>query len=245
MELCQNLGNLQVGSRSDQLFNKRKAIQKQELVRRQATLSVRKRVLIVCEGEKTEPHYFNTLVDSLNLTTAEVEVCGNCGSAPLSVVNFGKQILDEDSDFDQIFFVFDRDAHTDYDSALNSIEGLQQNRKNKRNEYLAITSYPCFEVWFLMHFERFARPISAGGRRSPCENLIRILRTKPGFNGYRKGQQSHFQLLQSRLQTAKIYADQVLTQSILAGDPEHHGNPTTYVHKLVGALEDLAENQKR
>ena len=63
--LYQNSGNLQVGSRSDQLFIQKKSNTKQELVRRQATLIEWKRVLIVCEGVKTEPHYFNTLVGAM------------------------------------------------------------------------------------------------------------------------------------------------------------------------------------
>ena len=107
-----------MGSRSDQLFHKRRAKQKQELKRRNATRSARERVLIVCEGEKTEPHYFNSLINSLGLTTAEVEVCGECGSSPNSVVKFGIDKLKLDSDFDQIYFVFDKDSHTSYGSAF-------------------------------------------------------------------------------------------------------------------------------
>ena len=75
-------------------------------------------MLIVCEGEKTEPHYFKSLIAKLGLMTAEVEICGNCGSAPTSVVKFGNKKLSADPDYDLIFFVFDRDSHIDYDDAL-------------------------------------------------------------------------------------------------------------------------------
>ncbi|MBN1554064.1 MAG: RloB domain-containing protein [Phycisphaerae bacterium] len=50
-------------------------------------------VLIVCEGEKTEPQYFTLFGEKEGLigrrSFVEVEVVGKkCGSAPISVVNF-------------------------------------------------------------------------------------------------------------------------------------------------------------
>lgn len=233
-----------MGSRSSQFFNKRKAKKKQEIKRKNATLSVRERVLIVCEGEKTEPYYFASLINSLDLTAAEVKVCGECGSAPISVVEFGIKRLESDSEFDQIYFVFDRDSHTSYGSALNLIASLQKKRKFKNKSILPITSNPCFEVWFLMHFKPFSSPVTAGGGRSPCENVIKILERMPNIDKYQKGKQNLFEKLRSRLERAKQNSEQVLKQSISAGDPIHCGNPTTLVHKLVIALENLANNQK-
>ena len=46
-------------------------------------------ILIVCEGEKTEPNYFFGLRRKFNLTTVQVEIRGEeCDSSPLSVVNY-------------------------------------------------------------------------------------------------------------------------------------------------------------
>ena len=233
-----------MGSRSDQLFNKRKARQKQEYKRKKATLSARVRVLIVCEGEKTEPHYFKSLIHSLGLTTAEVEVCGECGSAPISVVRFGIEKLKLDSDFDQIYFVFDKDLHTSYGSSLNLVASLQKKRKYQNKSISPITSNPCFEVWFLMHLEAFSQPMTSGGGRSPCQNLIRILKNRAEFTDYHKGKRDLFDLLSCRLEKAKLNSEQVLKQSMSAGTSIHYGNPTTLVHKLVSALETLAKNQK-
>lgn len=233
-----------MGSRSDQLFNKRKARQKQEYKRKKATLSERARVLIVCEGEKTEPYYFNSLIHNLSLSPAQVKVYGECGSAPKSVVQFGTKKLESDSEFDQIYFVFDKDSHDSYDSALNSVTGLQKRRKYRNKSISSITSNPCFEIWFLMHFEPFSQPITGGGGKSPCENVIKILERKTNFKNYQKGNQDSFNLLSSRLGIAKLNSEQVLKQSITAGTPKHYGNPTTLVHKLVSALETLAKNQK-
>ena len=74
---------------SDDLFHKRKARRKQDLARKKARRSAYDCVLIVCEGEKTEPFYLRKLVDSLKLNTANVEVDGDSGSSPeLAGVNW-------------------------------------------------------------------------------------------------------------------------------------------------------------
>ncbi len=232
-----------MGSRSDQLFNKRKARQKQEYKRKQATLSGRPRVLILCEGEKTEPQYFRSLIYSLRLTAAEVEVCGESGSAPISIVKFGMKRLNLDPDFDQIYFVFDKDSHASYRCALNLVFGLQKQKKYVSRLISPITSNPCFEVWYLMHFEPFCRPVVASGGKSPCENVIRILEKKPYFGRYRKDKRNLFESLSSRLEIAKQNSEQVLRQCESAGTSIYYGNPTTLVHRLVIALEELARNQ--
>lgn len=48
------------------------------------------KVLIVCEGEKTEPLYFNGLRDHYRLNSTNVEVTGECGPDPLAVFNHAK-----------------------------------------------------------------------------------------------------------------------------------------------------------
>ena len=96
-----------------------------------------------------------------------------------------------------------------------------------------------------MHFEPFAKPCSAGGGKSPCGNLISILKQKPDFHDYNKGQRKHFDLLSGRLPVAKKNSKQALRQHRAVGEPENHGNPSTYVHILVGTLECMAKEQQR
>jgi hypothetical protein len=63
-----------------------------ELARRPGRRAPRASILIVCEGEKTEPSYFKALRVALRLQTAEVEVCGKeCRSDPLKVVEYAIQ----------------------------------------------------------------------------------------------------------------------------------------------------------
>ena len=46
---------------SDDLFKKKKARKLRDISRKKRTRDLYKRVLIVCEGQKTEPLYFDSL----------------------------------------------------------------------------------------------------------------------------------------------------------------------------------------
>ena len=136
---------------TDDLFHKRKAKNARRLQRRAAKRDPYAKVLIVCEGEKTEPYYFQDLRNHYGLNTANIEVCGECGSDPNSVLSFAKQRYREEKDagdvFDKVFCVFDKDAHVNYGAALNTIATVQP-----RDTFIAINSVPCFEYWLLLHF---------------------------------------------------------------------------------------------
>ena len=69
------------------------------------------RILIVCEGKKTEKNYFDRLSRLLELRNIEVT---HYNSAPISVVNGAisrKQEEENDFPFDEVWCVFDRDHH--------------------------------------------------------------------------------------------------------------------------------------
>ncbi len=107
---------------SQDLFHKRKAKTKNALARKQSRRFSYERVLIVCEGSKTEPYYFQELIDCLELNTANVVVDGSCDSSPAQVVVFAiKKYRGENktgNGFDKVFCVIDRDTHDTYDDVL-------------------------------------------------------------------------------------------------------------------------------
>ncbi len=100
---------------TDNLHHKRKAKQVSRLQRQNAKRKPYDKVLIVCEGEKTEPNYFNELKDHYEINTANIEIDGNCGSSPKSVVNHAINLYtkecDTDNGFDRVYCVFDKDSH--------------------------------------------------------------------------------------------------------------------------------------
>jgi hypothetical protein len=92
-------------------------------------------VLIVCEGEKTEPNYFEELRDALHLSTANIEVVGECGSAPINVVDAAIAKYNKNTDYDLMYCVFDKDRHPSYKQALQKIK---ETRLKKGGELHAI-----------------------------------------------------------------------------------------------------------
>ncbi len=137
---------------ADQLFKKRKARKATELARRQASREPYDKVLIVCEGSKTEPNYLVELINHFKLSTANVEVDGSSGSDPVSVVEHAEQLVlkkrrvKSEDNYDRVFCVFDKDEHEKhgqkFSQALAKIAGM----RHPSIEFKAITSTPCFEV---------------------------------------------------------------------------------------------------
>jgi len=72
--------------------------------RKSNSKSLRKSLLIVCEGERTEPAYF----ESFPLNKKVREIVG-AGANTLSVVKEAIRLRDN-SNFDEIWCVFDRDS---------------------------------------------------------------------------------------------------------------------------------------
>lgn len=92
---------------TDNFFHKRKAKNAKALRRKTPRREAYKKMLIVCEGEKTEPNYFESIREYYRLNTVNVEVRGDCGSDPMSIVNFAKQRFREERDagdpFEQVY----------------------------------------------------------------------------------------------------------------------------------------------
>ncbi len=143
--------------------------------RRAARLEELDRALIVTEGSKTEPRYFKRLIQELGLSAARVNIAGQGGSAPISVVRCAEKLLKRDPDFEHVFLVFDRDRHATYHDAINQARRLRPN-KNKApgNQSIeAIPSVPCFEIRYRFHITGGRKPYPAGeGVGSPAWDLI-------------------------------------------------------------------------
>lgn len=57
---------------SDDLFNKRKAKGAKDLARKKSKREAYEKVLIVCEGSKTEPYYFEDIRNCHRLNTLNI-----------------------------------------------------------------------------------------------------------------------------------------------------------------------------
>lgn len=217
---------------TDNFFHKRKAKSSKDLKRRTARREAYKKILIVCEGEKTEPNYFEDAREHYRLNTVNVEVRGDCGSDPMSIVNFAKQRFREEKDagdpFEQVYCVFDKDGHSTYAQALSSIAS-----STPRGVYFAINSVPCFEYWLLLHFVYTTRPYTALPGNSSGNQVLTEL--KNFIPDYEKGSRKIFSSLIAQLEQAKRFAERSLQES----HRNQTDNPSTHVHKLVQVLQDL------
>ena len=150
---------------------------------RDASSSVRKlekkSFLIVCEGENTEPSYFN----KFKLSTATVKAIGE-GYNTLSLVNRTTEIVAEEQAkgriYDFVWCVFDRDSFSakEFNDAI---------RQAETNGYSVAYSNQAFEYWFILHFEDHQ---GGGLNRKEYDNKI---------NGYLKPLKCQYAGKQSKL----------------------------------------------
>lgn len=219
---------------TDNLFHKRKARNARQLSRKKARREPYAKVLIVCEGEKTEPRYFSGLKDHYALNSANVEICGDCGSDPVSIVNYAKQRYREERDagdaFDKVYCVFDKDTHANYHQALSLIHNWAP-----KNTLEAITSVPCFEYWLLLHYEYTTQPFARQAGNSACAQVLS--RLKHCMPEYTKGKGEIFRDLLGQLPFAIKNAERGL-KTAGANDTD---NPTTRVHELVQFLQRIKD----
>lgn len=236
---------------SEDLFKKRKAAQTSQLQRRKANKTGKETVLIVCEGQKTEPVYLNALLCELNLqqrvSLGEILVDDRkTGLDPSKLVERAIRLFFDKRDngmtYDRVYCVFDKDCHTEYESACRKIK--EQPLREKRNgkarqlaEMIGITSVPCFEVWLLFHFTDSSAPFYGSGNKTPCDQVIAKLKTYNGFENYQKRAPDAFEKTKDKLETALTHAKRIWKQVSNNGD-----NPSTRIFELVTHLKEQASN---
>jgi hypothetical protein len=186
-------------------------------------------VLIVCEGEKTEPEYFEGLKKACRLSSANITIVPGDGNDPVSIV---KHALAEyrKGGYDRVFCVFDRDGHANYHEALDRAASSPPGKKGRLE---AVTSVPCFEIWVLLHFAYSTASFMKTGNKSACDNVInKVLVHLPE---YQKAMLGVFAKLQPHTDRAAIHADRLARHNRDTGSD----NPATGVHELVKYLREL------
>ena len=186
------------------------------------------RVLIVCEGAKTERLYLKELLDHYRLSIANIEVLGT-GIDPKSLVAKAKRRaydeLKKGEKFNRIYCVFDRNSHANfYQASQNAVQGRMRLAR----------SWPCFEYWLLLHFRYTRSPYLPSGGRSASENCVVDL--KRCLPGYSKGGGGVFSQLLPRLNGAKSNANKAMQNVVAVGG----NNPSTEFHELIEYLQSLA-----
>lgn len=190
------------------------------------------KIVIVCEGKKTEPTYFEDFKKSHSNGLVEVESIGGCG-VPISVVERAieerKQLQakarksrDSFDLFFEVWAVFDRDEHP-VGQVPRALELAAS------NAIKIAYSNPCFEVWGLMHYKCCARPGHHHDTQSELKSLLKDYchDTNPIFS---------LQILSPMYFDAVRNASRALAQREQEGHPS--GDPSTTVHLLTERIRE-------
>jgi hypothetical protein len=215
--------------------NQPKVRQRKQLERKRATRKSADRILIVCEGSVTEPLYFKAIRQAYRLPNAQVVVRpSQLGTAPRQVVESARDVLKYGSPhehispgaFEHVYVVFDRDEHVSFHEALQCAQSLDGKLKNDNRQlvkFTAIVSVPCFELWYLLHFEEITHPI----HRSEVSKRLRQY-----VPHYEKATADMFQATEHLIDVASLRAERLRK----AGEGKPDAEPYTDVATLVAAL---------
>lgn len=190
------------------------------------TMPERKRILIVCEGEKTEPHYFEALGAELPKHVVELDICGE-GFNTLSLVAKAQELRDKraggDYPFDHVWVVFDRDSFAPYhfDNAIHKAEA---------DHIKCAWSNVAFELWYVFHFDYRTTAMPRSEYKTRLTELLGTAYRKNATDMYR-------QLAEKGNQAQAIaWARSLCNAMRQAHTPPSQANPCTTVHELVEQL---------
>ena len=179
----------------------------------------RRKILIVCEGECTEPIYFRGLCRKWRLGTVSVKVIGKeCGSSPTEVVNFAKSMK---LAYKTTWCVMDVEQHPTLDQAIADAQAS--------NLKIALSN-PCFEYWYLLHFEKVGTPLPS------CKDVQKALNSH--YGAYKKSEPGVFDVVYPRTDAAIANSKAVL-QEYGCSEDLTSCNPATHVHRVVEDLRQL------
>jgi len=181
---------------------------------------IRDRILIVCEGGKTEPNYFRKF--PVNIDLVEVDVQGE-GANTLSLVKKaiakGQRAAKEGKPYNQIWCVFDKDSFPSRD--FNKAIAVA-----RRNHIRTAYSNQCFELWYLLHYHFIDAAID---RHDYTLKLTECMEEK-----YKKNDEGMYKLLKNRQAKAIQHAKALMSRYIYCNPAKD--DPSTTVHELVEAL---------
>lgn len=199
--------------------------------RKERTRKPKRRVYIVCEGEKTELKYFNGFKE--RNSGVEIIPVHSKYTDPISIVNFAEERIDKwDIDFDEgdgVWCVFDVDENSSSD--IKKASDLASAKKIK----IALSN-PSFEIWFLLHFKDVFSHISR-------QDVI--LDLKDYIKGYKKNKDVNpivFPLTHKAIPRAEKLNQTHKNNNIPIFSAE--SNPSTQVFELVKFINGLIKENK-
>jgi hypothetical protein len=196
-----------------------------DLRRRRPRRQPKRRILIVCEGRRTEPAYFEDLrIKFRAVVEVRVEPAGPTPKPLVERAVRMKKEAERDARarrdsfllYDEVWCVFDIDQHP-------RLPDAQQ--QAKANSISLAISNPCFELWALLHFQEQSGFLKGRTARARLKkHLPRYDKVLP------------FESLDPHYLTAVARAQRLDRRCEEAGCPGD--NPSTGVYRLTERIRD-------
>lgn len=191
--------------------------------------------LIVCEGKKTEPNYFNGLKRKINerygnkvdVLIPNIDVKGT-GMNTTSLVKYTQKTVNHANKvYGQVWVVFDKDDYNDeqFDSTI------------KNCDYNVAWSNPNFELWLLAHFKKVNRYIS---KDDVLQELSKEFQKK-GLGDYTKNDINIFDKVTSEGKLHTAIKNCEYMEELNKDGQASQRNPMTKVYKIVDELKEYLE----
>ncbi len=189
-------------------------------------------ILIVAEGEKTEPNYFEHFVTKNNNSFVYDVKCDGTGENTLAVVKRAIELKEAQPNvYDSVWAVFDKDSFPDnnFNSAIAKAEA---------NGINVAWSNEAFELWYLYHFQNRITAMSRDEFKTAISKAVNNSvkwKSRTPYK-YKKNCERNFEIMTT-------YGD--MEQAIKNAEQQHQTftdtryakhNPCTTVYKLVKQL---------
>lgn len=195
------------------------------------------RYYIFCEGEQTEPQYFNgfkRLIEDnpiyKDMVLIEIEPCA---AETMRVIGMAEKYVARNKiDKGQIWCIYDKDRFppSDFNGVVNRAERL--NQENLELQYHCAWSNECIEFWFLLHFAYY----TSNNHRTEYISFLDDKFKKLGLGKYQKNMKNIFEILmeQGNPKLAIRYAKRIIESEVERTPTEIA--PGTKVYELVEEL---------
>lgn len=188
------------------------------------------KILIVCEGTKTEPNYFKAFKKySQGTNVYDIEVHGS-GANTTGVVDKAIDLKSKDN-YDRVWAVFDKDSFPDekFNGAIIKAE---------QNDIYCAWSNEAFELWYLYHFVNRTTGMSRTEYKkaiSDAVNKSKKFKEKKNYV-YAKNDEHNFEIMTTcgSMEDAMKFAEAQSNNYTNNRYATH--NPCTMVFKLVRQL---------
>ena len=215
--------------------------------RRQEYLEMKEfRYYIFCEGEQTEPLYFNGFKKLIednpiykDMVLIQIEPCG---AETMRVINLAERYVKENHiEKGQIWCVYDKDSFPaeNFNGVVGRAEVL--NKDNPLLQYHTAWSNECIEFWFLLHFAYY----TSNNHRSEYIRFLNEKYRELGIGKYQKNNSATFDILMNHgnPKLASRYARRIIKDNMKLSPADIA--PGTKVYELVEELAKyLPENVK-